>query len=199
MTHANAPVSMDSLAILTLALSTGFATAVFNQGMGWLREVRHDSASTERDARYLAIRLAVMLEEYAINCADRIGDNDMHRQSGGHAGKRWGALPELQPYPNEDDWKALAPDLLSRVLTLRIQLSLANNAIAFWMDIDPECIPQECDQQCGRTGYAAWTLARDMRSRYRLGTFEQGEASWVIETLERLNEAAIKAKREQQK
>jgi hypothetical protein len=195
-TGAPSPLGLST--ILTLALSTGFATAIFNMLGGWWRESQRDRASTERDARYLAIRLAVMLEEYAIRCADQIADNDMFRGAEGYAGKRWGSLPDLPPYPDEDDWRALGPDLLSRVLTFRNERTLGDNKIEFWSDIDPECIPQECDQQCGRSGYAAWMLARDMRTRYGLDAFDRDDRSWVAQALKKQNDKALKMEREQQ-
>ena len=42
--------------ILTLAFSTGLLTAIFNQGIGWVRDAQHERSATGRNARYLAIR-----------------------------------------------------------------------------------------------------------------------------------------------
>lgn len=185
-------------AVLAFAVSTGFVTAVFNQAIGWLRETAQSSRSTTRDARYLAIRLAVLLEQFAITCADYISDNDLFRQSDGNAGAPHGSVPELPAYPDEPDWKALAPNLLARALTLRNEVSMADGAVAFWADIgERESIPGECDDQCGKIGYVAWSLARDMRGQYRLGEFDPSKRSWdVVELLKTRHDAAHKRRQE---
>jgi hypothetical protein len=178
---------------MTLALSTGFVTAALNQGIGWWRESAQRRGSTTRDARYLAIRLAVVLEEFAITCADWIGDNDMFRDSAGHAGKRHGSIPELAPYPDEPVWTTLTPAFLARVLTFRNEVTLADKAIEFWADVDRECIPGETDQQCGKVGYIAWVLAKDMRKHYGLGAFDPSKTSWdVVKVLKPLHDKALK-------
>ncbi|MGB5086083.1 MAG: hypothetical protein WBO09_16120 [Methylocystis silviterrae] len=183
---------MELSTILTLSFSTGFMTAVFTQAIGWVREARHEKLAAGRDARYLAIRLAVILERFAINCAENIVAQDMYRESGGHAGIRHSTLPDLPPYPDEADWKALEPDFLARALTFRNELPLADKAIAFWEEIERDCIPQECDQQCGKCGYIAWVLAGDMRRHYNLGAFDPKQASWdIVNTLKPLHDEAL--------
>jgi hypothetical protein len=46
--------------------------------------------------------------------------------------------------------------------------------------IDRDCIPNECDDQCGRCGYKAWLLAAELRSYYGLAPFVP---TWDIVTL----------------
>jgi hypothetical protein len=150
---------MELLAILFKQL-----TSLFNPLISWFREHKHEQLASTRGARYLAIRLAMMLEGFAIECADAIAAQDMHNQSERHAGAAHGALPDLPPYPDEADWKVLEPQFLARALTLRNELRLSDKMIAFWADIDRECIPQECDQQCGKCGYMAWELAAHIAS-----------------------------------
>jgi hypothetical protein len=178
---------MEITAILTLAFSTGLLTAVFNQSIGWWREAQHERRAAMRAAGYLAIRIAVMLERFAIDCAEHISTQDMYRQSEGHAGASHSTLPDLPPYPDEADWKALEPELLVRVLTLRNELPLGDRAIAFWEQIDRECIPRACDLQCGKCGYMAWVLASDLRRHYHLGAFDPKQTSWdIVKTLKTL-------------
>ena len=190
-------VRMELSTILTLAFSTGLLTAVFNQSIGWWREARHERLASARDARYLAIRLAVMLERFAIDCAEAVAAQNMYNQSDGHAGVLHGTLPDLPPYPDEADWKTLEPDFLARVPTLRNELPLSDKAIAFWEEIDRECIPQECNQQCGKCGYMAWVLAADMRRHYRLGAFDPKLASWdIVKTLKPLHDDVLQRSRD---
>jgi hypothetical protein len=176
---------MDTTTIVTTALSTGLATAILNQGIGWWRDSRKDNVVTEREARYLAVRLAVLLEGFALDCADAIADKELHDSSEGHAGRRHGTIPELAAYP-DGDWRALTPNLMGRCLSLRNELKLSDGHIAFWEDIgERDSIPQEAVQQTGKCGYRAWLLATDLRKEYHLGTFDPLSVSaWdVVATL----------------
>ena len=175
---------MDWSPILTTAGFTGLATAVLNQTFGWWRESRGSKRERARDAAYVASRFAVILERFALDCAESISAQDMHRTSGGHAGRASGTLPELPELPDQEKWSSLSPVLLSRALSLQNELILSDRAIAFWLDVDRECIPNECDQQCGKCGYEAWRLAEDLRRHYRLGVFDPSRTSWdVVGTL----------------
>lgn len=188
---------MEASAIVTTALSTGVATALFNQGIAWWRETRKDNSAIEREARYLAIRLAVLLEDFAIVCADAISDQELHRSSEGAAGRPHGVLPELPPYP-EGDWRVLDPEFLGRCLTLRNELKLSDGQINFWEDVgERDCIPQEFDEQAGKCGYRAWVLASDLRGHYRLAAFDPRNTAWdIVETLRSHHDAAVKRIRE---
>lgn len=188
---------METSTILTLVFGTGLATAIFNQSIAWWRDARHERLATTRDARYLAIRLAVMLERFAIDCAEAVVAQDMYNDSEGHAGALHGTLPDLPLFPDEADWKTLAPDFLARALTLRNELPLSDKAIAFWEDVDRTCIPRACDLQCGKCGYMAWVLAADLRHHYNLGTFDPKLTSWdIVKTLKPLHDQVLKDARD---
>jgi len=174
---------MDLATIGAAAVSIGVATGFSNQLFSWGREVWGERTATERDARYLAIRLAVMLERFALDCAGALSEQDMYTSSKGSAGVAHYKLPELATYPDEADWKSLRPDLLARVLTLRTELQLSETAIAHWAEVGDECVPTECNEQCGRCGYLAWALASELRQNYNLGTFDPGKMSWDIVSL----------------
>lgn len=183
---------MEFSTILVTALSTGFATAVLNQLFGWWRESRKEVNVAERDARYIAIRLAVILERFALDCAEAIAAQEMFDMHDGHAGKPHGKLPDLAPYPDEVDWKTLKPEFLARALTLRNELILSDASIEFWEDIDRTTVSGECDWQCGKCGYMAWTLAAEMRARYALGAFEPDKSAWnAVKTLKEYHDKVL--------
>lgn len=116
----------------------------------------------------------------------------MFSHSGGHAGRYHGALPPLDEYPTDADWKVLDPALADRTLILRNELILADGAIQFWEDVDRDCIPTACDDQAGKCGYRAWQLSSDMRRRYRLQEFDPKPTSWdVVGTLKQHHDRAI--------
>jgi hypothetical protein len=155
------PISLPWIEVLKLILGTGIVAAIVTQLISWIRESRKELISSTRDARYLAIRIAVILEGFAIACAESISQYDFYKQSAGHAGKRHGVLPQLQDYPADADWKALDPALGARALTLRNELPLSDSAIEFWENVDRDCVPQATSEQAGKCGYLAWALAAD--------------------------------------
>jgi hypothetical protein len=183
--------------IAVAALSTGLATAIFNQGISWWREHTLEMRATGKEARYLAIRLAVILERFALDCADGIAGQKMYNRHGPEVGRAHGALPDLAPYPDESEWKSLEPDFLARALTLRNELVLADRAIGFWADVEPECVPGTCDEECGKCGFFAWTLAANLRRHYRFSPFAPDKTSWsIVDTLKREHDSAMKKARE---
>lgn len=191
---------MEFSTILTTALSTGLATAILNQGIGWWRDSRKDHAVTEREARYLAIRLAVLLERFALDCADSVAAFEMHSEFDGYAGRASGTIPKLPEFP-DGDWRALNANLLGRCLSLQNEIKLSDGHIGFWEDVGyRECIPSECAQQTGKCGYRAWELARDLRGVYELGPFDTKNVSqWdFVETLKRMYDQKLLEIRDRQ-
>lgn len=183
---APTPVSLSLMDILQLAVSTGVIASVTTQVIAWLIERSRSKRSSRTQATYLAARLAVIFEHFAIECAEQVADNDMYQQSGGHAGKPHGQLPKLGELPSEANWTTLDPILLSRSLSLPNELLLGERMIAFWSDIDhePSLLRNACDAQAGICGYRAWQLAEELRSRYGLPDFVPRDFSWdVIKTL----------------
>ena len=135
---------------------------------------RRDKQARERDATYLAIRLAVILEGYALACHELLSDNDLHSSSGGEAGKQRSKLPDLPPYPDDADWKSLETALASRALLFRNELWISDRSITFWLDIEPEYLLPTCNQEAAIRGYQAWCLAENLRDQYRIERFEPG-------------------------
>ena len=70
-------VSLDWVQLITLIFGTGFVTNM----IGWMVAGMGNNRERKRGATYLAVRLATMLEKFAIECAEVIGDNSMTRAS----------------------------------------------------------------------------------------------------------------------
>ena len=90
----------------------------------------------------MAQRIAVILERFAVDCANVINNNDTFDRSDGHAGQRHGGLPTLGAFPADADWKATAPDLMDRVISMPNELELADQSIFFWWNVvgDQDCV-----------------------------------------------------------
>ena len=189
-------VSLPFVEVLKLALGTGLVATVATQGIAWLIDRSKSSKTTQTEATYLAARLAVTFEHFAIACADQIADNDMFRDSEGHAGKPHATLPELGEFPSQANWTTLDPVLLSRSFSLPNELLLGERMIAFWSDVDrdPSLVRSACDARSGVSGYRAWQLAEDLRSRYGLPSFVPRDFSWdAIKTLKERHDRELDA------
>ena len=193
-------VSLPWMEVLKLAVTTGLAASIAPI-MAWQIERSTSKKSAETKARLLAARLAVTFEHFAIKCAEQIADNDMYRQSDGHAGRPHGTLPELGEFPPEANWTTLEPELLSRSFSLPNELLLGDKMIAHWSDVDPDpsLVRRACDLRAGTSGYRAWQLAEGLRGRYRLPSFVPKDFSWdAINTLKEHHDRELERIRKDQ-
>jgi len=76
--------------LLTIITSAVVATVVGVVINAWL-EARKSNWSTKLDA----LKIAVALEGYAINCANNLTDHNLAVSSEGHAGSFMGGVPEF--------------------------------------------------------------------------------------------------------
>ena len=173
---ASAPTH-DPWALGIPALTAVF-TATLTLGGGALFARRKDKSS----ARHLAMRIAVLLEGYAITCAESLSDWELHSSSGGHAGTMMNGIPDIPDYPDEDGWSALKPKLLDRALTLRNQVRIGRRSVASYaeFEIDPDDIANHEAGHLGVCGHKAWELARDLRTAYRVEPFDLTTTFWDI-------------------
>ena len=177
--------------IARFALTTGLVTALFNQGIGWFRDWRKESTVTIRDATYAAMRIAVLLEAFAMECASLIEENAFAEKSGGPSTQK---LPSLSEYPTDIDWKSLDSSLAAQSLSIRNELRLSVRTIAFWSGEEPAEIPSVCSNQAGKCGYRAWQLATALRRHYKLPSFDPTQGYWdLVGTLQKRHDAVIKA------
>jgi len=187
---------MDLRTILPLVAGAAIGSlatigaAILTLASGWFSK----RAQNRRNATYLAARLAVILERFAIECCNRIERQELHESSRGAAGiTSDGPLPELQPFPDAPDWSALQSDLMDRVLVLPNECLLANGAIAVCWDVQNDYVPAECLRQYGKVGYMAWALSGDLRRRYRVLAFNpEDTAKGIGVLLKRYRDEALR-------
>lgn len=183
--------------LLTLAATTGVVTALLNQGLSWLRDWRASSEKRKANARYLALRVAVLLEAYADTCSDVAGEIDLHESSRGHGGKQITELPKVPDYPADDDsWRLVAPDLLDRCLSFPNKVAASQkvvDSVHIWGDRGD--LVQQCMEECVDRGLEAWNLAADLRKRYR---FEPHSHVYdYADHLRRMKESVIERRKRQ--
>lgn len=153
----------------TVVLSTSIFTAILNHLVDGLRA----AWKGRRSAVYLALRVAVQLENFADECADRAAHNDYHNHGPGHATGGYVTLPEFPTYPDDaDGWRGLKVGLAARVLSLPNLVKSSQNYIREIMDINGgESGESLCEEECVLRGNDAWELAQDLRRGYSLGEF----------------------------
>jgi hypothetical protein len=115
--------------ILKLAGTTGILTTLLNQGAGWLREWLTNKSRKESEAIYLAMRLAVILEGFVIECWHRAWHNESQLAVGNM--RLDYDLPALASYPQDSDWKSLDPKLAGQVLSFPNEVTSANRSCQF--------------------------------------------------------------------
>ncbi|WP_419784833.1 hypothetical protein [Pseudodesulfovibrio sp.] len=180
-------VSLTS--VITVVGSTGVLSALCTHFFGMFRDWRKDKKEHARRASYAALRLAVLLETYAIECARRIEEVKMSLASNGSYGELHGRLPKIPPYPDEIDWKSLDSFLVDEVLSFPNQILVSNDittsvAEDFFPE-EPEEATAECLMHCGYRGVQAWKISTQLRKRYGLKSRNVLSDSWnMLQCLE---------------
>lgn len=120
---------MDLKTIIGLLLGSsvigGVISGLIAQGAPWWRE----KLANDKVAAFSALRLALMLEEFAGDCAITYGDFDTYRSSRGGAGALPSGLPKLQDYLGDIAWQALGTAMATKVLHFRVARSDAGPMI----------------------------------------------------------------------
>jgi len=157
---------------------------------------RREKQSRGREAKYLAIGVAVILEEFSSHCAEYVSDQDIYSKSEGSFGTAHGTLPDLKPYPEGANWKVFDLNLLGRVLSFPNELKYSQRLISWFGENCDYPATQECYRECGRCGYVAWKLAKDIRQEYGFPaideTYTRADISSILKPV--YDECLLKAK-----
>jgi hypothetical protein len=130
-----------------------------------------------KQAAYMAMRLAVVLENFAWACADLIQDNHNARTPDDDKyPAREIALPELLAYPEDiDGWRAIAPKLATRVFGLRNKLHETKSTLRNITEFNNTELGWMLDEQAASRGLNAWRIAVDLRRTHGI---EPVEIEW---------------------
>src|SRR5215813_5610418 len=112
---------------IRMMVSAGAATAAVQIFMPMYRDRR----TRKNHAAYMAVRLAVTLENFSWSCANFIQDNHNAETPPDHEYPNWEVdLPDLAPYPDDSDgWRAIDPKSVGRVLGFRNKLHETTSTI----------------------------------------------------------------------
>ena len=119
-----------------MIVSAGVGSALVQS----LMPIYRDRRTRRKQAAYMAMRLAVVMENFAWACANFIQDNHTARTPPDEEYPAWEiALPELLAYPEDaDGWRAIAPKLAGRVFGLRNKLHESKSTIRNIIEFNKE-------------------------------------------------------------
>lgn len=129
--------------------------------------------SNRKEKKHSSIRVAVILESYALSCSDFISGNEYFGKRYGYDKKSYdmtsGDRPFLESFPPDINWKEIKPSLASRALSLNAEELMTNLLLGSltddefgWDRLD------EVHNIVGYNGYKAWVLANDFRANVSL-------------------------------
>ncbi len=153
--------------ILKMAATTGIFTTLLNQGVGWLRETWTNRSRKKSEAMYLALRLAVILEQFVGKCVYRTwhdeGDVKEGRELDYH-------LPTLACYPPDSpDWKSFHErnqKLAGQVLSFPNEITSAEMLCQFQKMREGNHFASADETIVA--GVKAWRLSQSLRKNYGL-------------------------------
>ena len=120
-------MDLDWASWLKLIIGAGIGSALV-QG---LLPIWREHHQRKKQAAYMAMRLAVILENFAWACANFIQDNRNAQTLPDEEYPAWDVtLPELGTYPDEGEgWRAIDRKLAGRCLDLRNRILESQSAI----------------------------------------------------------------------
>ena len=160
--------------VTTIVLSTSFITTVLTVGVGWGK----DWLNSKRVARYLALRMASLLEAFAHECWKYIDDNQRYYESGLVSQLKVG-LPQLPRYPDDPEaWKSLRLPLSEALLAFVNAVAIDRLDLELWEELiedgDESMISDATDytdKSCKERGIEALELAGKLRKAYGFSAY----------------------------
>jgi len=159
-----------------------FLVVLFGSGAGvalatvGIEQWRH-SKSRQESVRHLALRVAFMLEGYAIDCADKVEFADVDRV------RDFSAVPQLPALPESSAYVLMQTDILEKILDHPQQCQMAGSGAAFLREIgDPESASVAVEEATIQLGQKALEIAQEIRKHYHLPRRKLVSGTWDIET-----------------
>lgn len=180
-------INVQKVPPLVQMIGSGLAAALLSQALIWWKESRRERQIADRDRRFFALKLAVVLERYAIDCAMRIGTVDEHIHGYEIQEPRSGPLPGTPPLelPNSTEWRWIDSALSSEILALAPRIKFGEGSVAAAFDYgDYHQGVEELIAQLRSIGFETLTLASTIRDKYGLGSQTYSMGDWdFIKTL----------------
>ena len=166
-------MNWDWGAVAQSILGAGLGSAGFQAFINW----RRDTTQKKERGTFLALRLSVLLEAFAYECAELIRENQSASRDPGREFPNWnGTLPKPASYPEDvDGWRSLPQELASAALDLINDRAGAQSIIFLTADLREQKTLDQIIFQAATLGLDAWATARRLRVEFRI---PESEPAW---------------------
>jgi hypothetical protein len=133
-----------------------------------------DHYERKRRAAYMALRLAVFLEAYAVACADFISEDSEPPIADDEYPNRTTQLPQPPEYPDDPDgWRAIDGPLAGKCLNLPAKIRGSQRVINSEIEhMFYDHLDDTLDEQAAERGLEAWRIAAALRRTYAVEAVE---------------------------
>lgn len=107
----------------------GFIGVLVGAMVPWLREWWVETKGTKKNARYLAVRVICVLDQYVEACAEVATDGGEPDTKGEFSPRV--ATPDGPLLPEDVDWRSIDHELMYQILSMPGDAELADQAIKF--------------------------------------------------------------------
>jgi len=165
----------------------------------WLQNYWTKKGETQKNAKYLAIRIIPILNQYLQACVDVVKDDGLYNGQRTNDGCLNPQIktPSAPVYPNDVDWKSIDDDLMFELLSFPSQIADGNQNIKFaWEITGPPDYEEWFDERIfyyTQFGLIAYRLSVDLSKAYgiKMKTFDHWDP---IEYLKKELEATSERK-----
>lgn len=164
--------------ILTSALVASIAGIAIN---AWL-ETRKSKQATKLDA----LKVAIELEGFALDCADKLQEHGTAISSQGLAGAILGRMPDMPQLNIAVGFlRPKKAKVANRLLIFPQEYAQAEQTLSFWWDVvgDPEYNTTEVTNQTAMIGLKAIKLAQDIRAAFKLPNRELVFGNYEVKSI----------------
>lgn len=115
----------------------GLLGVLLGSGISWFQSYWSDKRETNKNARYLAIRIVCILDKYLEECASVVKDDGL---SYGQRTKDGSLHPQVTSpgppvYPEDVDWKSINHELMFQILSFPSEVEEGDRMIKATWDI----------------------------------------------------------------
>ena len=167
----------ETVIIGLISAASGIAGVIVGTVLPWFR----DRWNNKRQARYLAIRVVCVLDEFLDQCTCVVGDDglcDGQRNAEGCLEPQV-AQPKGLPLPTDVDWRSIDHGLMYNILVLPSRIEGDNRAISFAAEhsFSPDYneVFEERRYRYACLGLDAAALTHTLRTRYEIPAQEFGD------------------------
>ncbi|WP_276366185.1 hypothetical protein [Chryseolinea sp. H1M3-3] len=150
----------------------GFLGVLIGSGITWFQTVWVRKQELERSARYLAIRIACILDKYVEDCAAVVRDDGL---SYGQRNVEGCLEPQIKApgppvYPADVDWKSIDHEMMYKILSFPSDVEGAEGIISAAGEVaSPPDYEEWFEERAfwyAQFGLAAHALAGDLSKKY---------------------------------